>query len=116
VYAQIIPTIRNNILTARFMDCSPSGSPGSGDPDLAGIIQGRVKYFAQIWYNRNDSCVQFTKNELPSRLLHFCCLRWIVRARLKRFRSAHLLQIPKQSVQNLDNSRFNAPNFWGARE
>jgi hypothetical protein len=63
VYAQIIPTIRNNILTARFMDCSPSGSPGSGDPDLAGIIQGRVKHFARICFNKSDLSGEFTKSE-----------------------------------------------------
>jgi hypothetical protein len=43
------PTIRNNFLTARFMGLfSLYGSPGSGDPDLAGIIQGRVKTYREF--------------------------------------------------------------------
>jgi len=47
--AQNKPTIRKHFLTARFMGCSPScGSPGSGDPDLARIIQGRVKQLLRI--------------------------------------------------------------------
>jgi hypothetical protein len=38
------PTIRNSILSARFMDCfSLCGSPGSGNPRWQGIIQGLVK-------------------------------------------------------------------------
>ena len=76
MYAQIIPTIRNNILTARFMDCSPKcGSPGSGDPDLAGIIQGAVKHFAQICFNRNDFEEEFTKNEQTSESLDIYCFQ-----------------------------------------
>ena len=69
VYAHTIPTIRNNILTARFMDCSPSGSPGSGDPNLAGIIQVGVNYAIEIvlteviavefYENRTNPCAFF---------------------------------------------------------
>ena len=69
VYAQTIPTIRNNILTARFMDCSPSGSPGSGDPNLAGIIQVGVNYAIEIVLPEVISSGILRKPNKPMRLL-----------------------------------------------
>jgi hypothetical protein len=83
---------------------------------LAGIIQGGVKYFAQICYNGNDSCVQFTENELPSRLLRFLLFQVDGTCADKTIWIRSFVTVSETACPEFRQPALNAPNFWGERE